>query len=66
MAIIELRRLSKPYNVYQKSEGLLASLRGLMRREYREVQAVRAIDFFIFTARRTFRWGVKRYSGFGG
>ena len=44
MAIIELRQLSKSYSVYQKSEGLLASLRGLMRREYREVRAVRAVD----------------------
>ena len=30
--------------VYQKREGLGASLRGLFRREYREVQAVREID----------------------
>jgi ABC-2 type transport system ATP-binding protein len=44
MAIIELRKLSKSYRVYQKNEGLLASLRGLMRREYREVQAVRGVD----------------------
>ena len=44
MAIIELRQLSKSYSVYQKSEGLLASLRGLMRREYREVRAVRGVD----------------------
>jgi ABC-2 type transport system ATP-binding protein len=44
MAIIELRRLAKSYRVYQKREGLLASLSGLFRREYREVQAVRGID----------------------
>ncbi|HPM81073.1 MAG TPA: ABC transporter ATP-binding protein [Candidatus Anammoximicrobium sp.] len=44
MAIIELRALSKSYRVYQKAEGLRASLRGLFRREYREVRAVRGID----------------------
>ncbi len=44
MAIIELRQLTKSYRVYQKREGLLASLAGLFRRQYREVQAVRGID----------------------
>ena len=44
MAIIELHELTKTYRVYQKQEGLAASLRGLFRREYREVTAVRGID----------------------
>jgi ABC-2 type transport system ATP-binding protein len=44
MAIIEIRALSKSYRVYQKQEGLLASLRSLFHREYREVRAVRGID----------------------
>ncbi len=44
MAIIELRKLAKSFRVYQKQEGLLASLRGLFRRRYRYVQAVRGID----------------------
>ena len=44
MAIIELQGLSKAYRVYQKREGLLASLRGLFRRQYRTVEAVRGID----------------------
>jgi ABC-2 type transport system ATP-binding protein len=44
MAIIQIRRLSKSYRVYHKQEGLLASLRSLFHREYREVRAVRAID----------------------
>jgi ABC-2 type transport system ATP-binding protein len=44
MAIIELRNLAKSYRVYQKKEGLLASVRGLFRRQYREVRAVRGID----------------------
>ena len=33
--------------VYQKQEGLRASVRGLFRREYRQVQAVRAIDLTV-------------------
>lgn len=44
MAIIEIRKLAKSYRVYQKKEGLFASLRGLFRREYKEVRAVREID----------------------
>ncbi|PLC13853.1 ABC transporter [Bacillus paralicheniformis] len=44
MAIIELRNLAKSYRVYQKKEGLGASVRGLFRREYREVRAVQGID----------------------
>jgi ABC-2 type transport system ATP-binding protein len=44
MAIIEIRKLSKSYRVYQKREGLLASVQSLFHRQYREVPAVRAID----------------------
>ncbi|HEX3724933.1 MAG TPA: ABC transporter ATP-binding protein [Pirellulales bacterium] len=44
MAIIEIDSLAKSYRVYQKQEGLLASMRGLFRRTYREVEAVRGID----------------------
>ena len=44
MTIIELRRLAKSYQVYQKKEGLLASVGGLFRRQYRNVEAVRGID----------------------
>ncbi len=44
MAIIELTGLAKSYRVYQKKEGLLASVRGLFRREYRTIDAVRPID----------------------
>jgi len=44
MAIIEIENLTKSYRVYQKKEGLSASLRGLFRREYREVEAVRGIN----------------------
>ncbi len=44
MAVIEVRQLWKSYRVYQKKEGLIASVRGLFRREYRDVHAVRGID----------------------
>lgn len=44
MAIIQIRGLRKSYRVYQKQEGLLASVKGLFHREYREVEAVRGID----------------------
>ncbi len=45
MAVIEVRNLSKTYRVYQKSEGLWAAFRGLFRRRWREVHAVRGISF---------------------
>jgi ABC-2 type transport system ATP-binding protein len=44
MPIIEIEKLAKIYRVYQKREGLMASLRGLIKRSYREVHAVRGID----------------------
>jgi ABC-2 type transport system ATP-binding protein len=44
MSVIEIRGLKKSYRVYQKKEGLRAAFRGLLRREYREVHAVRGID----------------------
>jgi len=44
MAVIEIQGLSKSYVVYQKKEGLWASLVGLFRRQYRTIEAVRAID----------------------
>jgi len=47
MPIIEIEGLSKSYRIYQKKEGLGASVRGLFRREYRQVEAVRAIDLTV-------------------
>ena len=44
MPIIEVADLTKSYHVYQKREGLWDSIRGLFRREYREVQAVQGIN----------------------
>src|SRR5262245_26891497 len=47
MAVIEIAGLTKTYRVYQKSEGLLASMRGLFHREYRTVEAVRGVDLTV-------------------
>jgi len=47
MAIIEIEGLAKSYRIYQKQEGLLASVRGLFRRSYRDVEAVRGIDLTV-------------------
>jgi ABC-2 type transport system ATP-binding protein len=44
MNAVEIRNLQKSYRVYQKQEGLLASIQGLFHREFREVAAVRGID----------------------
>jgi ABC-2 type transport system ATP-binding protein len=47
MAVIEINKLAKSYRVYQKREGLWASVRGLVRRQYREIRAVREIDLTV-------------------
>lgn len=47
MPVIEVKSLVKSYRVYQKQEGLRASLQALFHREYREVQAVRGIDLLV-------------------
>jgi ABC-2 type transport system ATP-binding protein len=47
MAIIEADGLTKSYRVFQKKAGLLGSLRGLYRREYKEVKAVDHVSFAI-------------------
>ncbi|HID77176.1 MAG TPA: ATP-binding cassette domain-containing protein [Planctomycetaceae bacterium] len=47
MAVIEIEGLAKSYRVYQKQEGLLASIRGLFRRRYRTVEAVCGIDMTV-------------------
>src|SRR5947208_7365211 len=47
MPIIEAHGLSKAYRVFQKKEGLLGAVRGLFRREYREVRAVDGVSFTI-------------------
>ena len=47
MAIIEIEGLAKSYRVYQKPEGLAASITGLFHRRYRTVEAVRSIDLTV-------------------
>src|SRR6266851_1019662 len=47
MAMIEVNDLSKTYRVFQKKEGVLGALVGLVRREYKEVRAVDGVDFTI-------------------
>jgi ABC-2 type transport system ATP-binding protein len=47
MPLIALHGLQKSYRVYQKREGLGASLKGLFRRQYRDVLAVRGIDLTV-------------------
>lgn len=47
MPIIDIQNLTKTYRVYQKSEGLWAAVRGLLKREYKEVRAVRGINLAI-------------------
>jgi len=45
MPVIEVRDLSKTYQVYRKREGLIASIGGLFRREYERVTAVDGVRF---------------------
>ena len=47
MSIIEARELTKTYRVFQKKEGVLGALRGLYKREYKEVKAVDRVSFEI-------------------
>jgi ABC-2 type transport system ATP-binding protein len=47
MPIIEATNLTKIYRVGLKKEGLLGALRGLYRREYKEVRAVDGVSFQI-------------------
>jgi ABC-2 type transport system ATP-binding protein len=47
MPIIEVADLAKTYRVSQKKAGFLGALRGLFRREYREVKAVDGVSFTI-------------------
>jgi len=44
MPIIDIKNLTKSYRVYQKQEGVWASVTGLFNRTYREVHAVKGID----------------------
>lgn len=45
--IIQLEKLTKTFEVYQKQEGLLSSIRGLFHRQYKTVEAVKGIDLTV-------------------
>jgi ABC-2 type transport system ATP-binding protein len=47
MPIIETRSLSKTYKVFQKKDGFLGALRGLLHRQTKEVNAVDGVNFQI-------------------
>jgi ABC-2 type transport system ATP-binding protein len=47
MPTIEIAGLTKSYRVYQKQEGLRASIRGLFHRQHKDVHAVRGIDLAV-------------------
>src|SRR3954470_23575651 len=47
MPIIEAEGLTKTYRVFQKKEGVFGALRGLYRREYKEVRAVDRVSFAV-------------------
>src|SRR5205085_6554647 len=47
MPIIEASGLTKTYRVFQKQPGLRGALRGLLRRQYKEVHAVEDATFSI-------------------
>src|SRR5205823_3943798 len=47
MPIIEAVKLAQTYRVSQRQAGFLGALRGLVRREYREVKAVDGVRFTI-------------------
>src|SRR5438128_338508 len=47
MPIIQADGLSKNYRVFQKKPGLGGALRGLIRRQYKEVRAVEDVSFSI-------------------
>src|SRR5262245_7729798 len=47
MPILEAIDLTKTYRGAQKKEGLLGALRGLVRREYKDVRAVAGVSFSI-------------------
>ncbi|HDQ73901.1 MAG TPA: ATP-binding cassette domain-containing protein [Chloroflexi bacterium] len=44
---IVVRDLSKTYRVPEREPGLAASLKGLVRRDYRDVEAVRGVSFTV-------------------
>ncbi len=47
MSLLVASNLTKTYRVYQKKTGLAGALRGLFKREFKEVQAVAGVSFSV-------------------
>jgi len=47
MSFIDVERLSKTYRTFKKSPGFAGALKGLLRREYEDVPAVKSVSFRI-------------------
>src|SRR3954468_22854792 len=47
MPIIRADGLTKTYLLFQKKDGLMGAVKGLYRREYKDVKAVDGVDFSI-------------------
>ena len=47
MPIIDVRGMTKTYRVFQKQPGLLGAVTSLLRRKYKEVQAVANVSFTV-------------------
>jgi ABC-2 type transport system ATP-binding protein len=47
MPLIDAHQLTKVYRIAQKKEGLMGAVRGLFRREYKEVKAADGVTFSI-------------------
>ncbi len=47
MSVIEVRNLAKTYEVSERQEGFLGSIKGLIHREVRKVEAVKSVTFSI-------------------
>jgi len=47
MSAIHVQNLTKSYRVFRKQEGLWASVKGLFKREYKTIEAVRSVSFTI-------------------
>ncbi|CAE7404060.1 abcA8 [Symbiodinium microadriaticum] len=45
MAGIEIRNLSKTYRIAEREEGVIGAIKGLFKRRYREVHALKGISF---------------------
>ena len=51
MSVVEVNDLTKTYRVPVRESGLRASIKSLVRREYRDVEAVKQVSFTTATSR---------------